>query len=176
MLRQRDVIGEWVPIREPGVSDVTFRDLKWIHGLRWEEFDANYTLTHVTSKRSKEIVIPLGSAPMFKEELARLATVPASGPVIICDTTGRPWSDESFRKAWRQIANECGIPKNVRNQDSRAGAITEATEAGADLESIKHAATHSDIAMTQRYARQAAKKTAAVLELRVKHRSNREPG
>ena len=55
--------------------------------------------------------------------------------------------------------------------DSRAGAITEATDAGADLEHIRHAATHSDISMTQRYSRGDADKTAGVLRQRVAHRN-----
>ena len=54
--------------------------------------------------------------------------------------------------------------------DSRAGAISEATDAGADLEHIRQAATHSDIAMTQRYSRGDADKTKSVLLKRVEHR------
>jgi hypothetical protein len=34
MLRQRDVIGEWVPQTEPGLSDVLHEGNKWIRGLR----------------------------------------------------------------------------------------------------------------------------------------------
>jgi site-specific recombinase XerD len=57
--------------------------------------------------------------------------------------------------------------------DSRAGAITEATEAGADLEHIKQAATHSDISMTQRYSRGAEEKTAGVMRQRAEYRANK---
>jgi site-specific recombinase XerD len=55
--------------------------------------------------------------------------------------------------------------------DSRAGAISEATDAGADLEHVRHAATHSDIAMTQRYSRGSEDKIAGVQRLRAEHRS-----
>ena len=34
-LRPVDVIGEWVPLSEPGTSDVTWGDEKWLRGLRW---------------------------------------------------------------------------------------------------------------------------------------------
>ena len=42
MLRQKDVIGEWVPRSEPGPSDIWNSDgEKWLRGLRWQEIDGN---------------------------------------------------------------------------------------------------------------------------------------
>jgi hypothetical protein len=32
-LRQKDVIGEWVPVAEPGMSSVTYHGRKWLCGL-----------------------------------------------------------------------------------------------------------------------------------------------
>jgi site-specific recombinase XerD len=55
--------------------------------------------------------------------------------------------------------------------DSRAGAISEATDAGADLEHVRHAATHSDISMTQRYSRNSVEKVANVQHKRASHRN-----
>lgn len=173
MLRQKDVIGEWVPISEPGMSDVTFRGEKWLRGLRWEEIDDNLILRHVTSKRGKPIEANLRNAPMVMEELAKIDDRPAAGPIVRIERTGLPWSVYYFRHAWRTVANAAGIPKEIRNMDSRAGAITEATDAGADLEHIRHAATHSDIKMTQRYSRGAADKSAGVMKLRVEHRNKK---
>ncbi|MGE3992558.1 MAG: hypothetical protein AB7F49_32100, partial [Pseudorhodoplanes sp.] len=121
----------------------------------------------------KPIEVGLRDAPMVMDELTTQfpAGLPASGPVIVYEKTGRPWNQTYFRQAWRGLANDCGIPKSVRNMDSRAGAITEATDAGADLEHVRHAATHSDIGMTQRYSRGDAGKTANVMRLRSEHRN-----
>lgn len=176
MLRQKDVIGEWVPISEPGVSEILDGNNKWLRGIRWEEIDANMVLTHITSKRQKEIVVDLKLAPMVMAELGGKPReqLPARGPIIQSDISGRPWYAVEFRKAWRLAADRSGIPKSTRNMDSRAGAITEATEAGADLEHIKHAATHSDIGMTQRYARGGEEKTAGVMRQRAEYRKNKE--
>jgi hypothetical protein len=176
MLRQKDVIGEWVPISEPGISDVTHKGQKWLRGLRWEEIDENLILRHVTSKRGKEVEHNLLNAPMVMEELALLGGRRLSGPVIVGEKRGRPWNSKYFCHAWREIATAAGIPKSVRNMDSRAGAITEATDAGADLEHIRHAATHSDIKMTQRYSRGATDKSAGVMKLRVEHRNKKGTG
>jgi hypothetical protein len=175
MLRQKDVIGDWEPITEPGVSDVIRGNEKWLRGLRWEEIDANLVLRHVTSKRQKTIEVDLHHAPMVMEELARIikeeGALPASGPIIRYEVTGFPYEAHQFRREWRMVADGVGIPRTVRNMDTRAGAISEATDAGADLEHVRHAATHSNIATTQGYSRGSVEKTAGVMKLRAAHRN-----
>jgi hypothetical protein len=173
MLRQKDVIGEWVPVSEPGISAVAYGAEKWLRGLRWEEIDQALILRHTTSKRLKEIEVDLKLAPMVMEELSILGGRKASGPVIVCERTDLPWEASKFRDAWRTIATKAGVPKTIRNMDSRAGAITEATEAGAELEHIRHAATHGDIQMTQRYSRGAVEKIEEVMRLRAAHRNKK---
>jgi predicted metal-binding protein len=153
MLRQKDVIGEWMPLKEPCASDVVHRRQKWARGLRWDEIDADLILRHTTSKKLKDIEVDLKLAPMVMEELARFDRLPRSGPVVIFEGNGRPWGSSWFRRKWRDIADGAGVPKTVRNMDSRAGGITEATGAGADIDEVRQTATHSDIAMTQRYNR-----------------------
>lgn len=170
MLRQKDVIGEWVPESEPGESDVRWHGEKWLCGIRWEEIDDNWILRHKTSKRQKVIEVDLKQAPMVLEELRHIANRPLTGPIILNELTGYPWSGNEFRRKWRLVADKAGLPKEVRNQDSRAGGITEATEAGADIEHVKHAATHSDISQTQRYSRNATDKIASVQAKRLQHR------
>lgn len=171
MLRQKDIIGEWVPLNEKTPpTDVTHKGMKWVRGIRWEEIDVNLVLTHITSKRNKEIVVQLADAPMVMAELGKVGRQ-ADGPVIREEKTGRPYGVTQFRRTWRQIATAAGVPKSVRNQDSRAGAITEATEAGAPMEHIKQAATHSQITTTERYARNPAGKSNNVLKMRVAHRT-----
>jgi hypothetical protein len=123
MLRQSDVIGEWVPASEPGISDIAEGKQKWLRGLRWSEIVENLILRRVlTSGRQneqKEIEIDLKHAPMVMEELAPLRQHPRAGPVIINEKTGVPFSSWEFRKWWRRIATAAGVPKTVRNTDSR---------------------------------------------------------
>lgn len=174
MFRQKDVIGEWVPINEKTpLTDILDGNWKWLRGIRWEEVNENFILTHVTSKIQKEHTVDLKLAPMVVEELGSLNRngFPASGPIIVHEKFGIPWQTQSFRKAWRRCADSAAVPRSVRNMDSRAGAISEATDAGADLEHVRQAATHSDIGMTQRYSRNAIEKTAGVQVQRVAHRN-----
>jgi hypothetical protein len=173
MMRQKDVIGEWVPISEPGISELTNNGMKWLRGLRWEEIDEQLMLRHVTSKRGKLLEVSLLDAPMVMEELSLIGERPAKGPVVRFETTGMPWGSIYFRMAWRQCADDAGVPRSIRNMDSRAGGITEATDAGATLEETRHAATHSDTKMTQRYSRGSADKIASVMKKRVEHRNKK---
>lgn len=179
MLRQKDVIGEWVPMSEPGVSDVMRKDKKWLRGIRWEEIDQNMILRHVTSKRDKPLTVDLKNAPMVMEELVMMTGVvpvsrgdlPTSGPIIVAEIRKQPWVTIEFRRRWRTYATAVGIPTTVRNMDSRAGAITEASDAGASIEHIRHAATHSDIGMTQRYSRNSDDKIVNVQKARTQFRN-----
>lgn len=169
-LRQRDVIGEWVPVSEIGTSDVVHDGRKWLRGIRWSEIDG-MVLKHVTSKRQKEATFDLNYAPMVLEELRLLSSPSGIGPVVISEATGRPYLNDTFRGIWREIADACGIPRSVKNMDSRAGAITEALAAGASLDSVRKMATHSDIKMTTRYSRGDTDEIQRVMELRNRSRT-----
>ena len=50
MLRQKDVIGEWVPVYEPGPSDVVAGNSKWLNGLHWSNVGQNLKLRKQISK------------------------------------------------------------------------------------------------------------------------------
>jgi hypothetical protein len=134
-LRQKNVIGEIVPLSEPGISDVVFSDQKWLRGIRWQEVDDDLILRHITGKEQKTAEVDLKLAPMVLEELQWLAgdqslimvdeitkrvivnrhLLPAIGPVVICDTTGLPWRAAEFRRKWRLVARRAGVPDNVTN-------------------------------------------------------------
>jgi len=176
ILRQKDVIGEWVPQSEPGISEVVDGNLKWLRGLRWSEIDDNLILKHTTSKRNKDVEVDLKLAPMVMEEFQRFAELPKAGPIVVYEKSGRPYDAVQFRKEWRLVATAAGVPETVYNMDSRAGAISEATDAGVPIEHVRHAATHSNTSTTERYSRNPAEKTASVQIGRAEHRKNKIGG
>jgi hypothetical protein len=131
-LRQKDVIGEWVPENEPGESNVHHPVYgKWLRGLLWEEIDDDFVLRHVTSKRGMKIEKSLRDAPMVMEELETIYPgfhlnrplsrdeLPRSGPVIVYGMDEKPFQTHQFRRIWRKIADQAGIPKTVFNMDTR---------------------------------------------------------
>lgn len=190
-LRQKDCLGELVPLSEPGISEVIVRGQKWLRGIVWQEIDDNLILRHVTSKKQKMVEIDLKLAPMVIEELQWLAgdeplivvsettkkvtvnrhLLPTTGPVALCDITALPWTGNEYRRKWRLVARQCGIPDNVWSMDSRSGAISEAIQSGASLEMVRHAATHSDVSQTADYDRGQAEATAKVMKLRMENRN-----
>lgn len=194
-LRQKDVIGELVPISEPGVSAIIVRGQKWLRGIVWQEVDENLILRHITSKKQKMTEVDLKLAPMVMDELQRLAgdeplvevnevtkkvtvnrhLLPATGPIVYCEVTGLPWTGNEYRRKWRLVARHAGIPDNVWNMDSRSGAISEAIQAGAPMEFVRHAATHSDVSQTADYDRGQAEATAKVMRLRMENRGKPKP-
>ncbi len=181
MLRQRDVIGQWVPVEEPGETDISHPRLgKWLRGIRWEEIDSNMVLRHVTSKKLKVVEWDLKLSPMVCEELElyreRRGALPTKGAVIIDERSGYPWKDSEFRRRWRMIATEAGVPKTILSMDSRSGGITEATMSGASIEFIKHAATHANMSTTERYARNKSGKIRDVQQKRIAGRGKVPPG
>lgn len=230
LLSQKDVIGEWVPLTEPGESDVVWierkkrkrlakrganvdhgRDLpariiptrKWLRGLRWSDIDENLILRHSAGSSGRVIEVDLRTAPMVLEELKILvaqsrdsggpmtlddilevvesmaagrlpssrtapvtapvtledlidSSLPRSGPIIICEITGTPWSTAEFRRKWRLIAKEAGVPDNVTNRDSfPAGTI----RGGPDRAKISQKYTLKRIDYSLRMARRLSEDT-----------------
>jgi hypothetical protein len=118
-LGQKDVIGEWVPVGEPGESDVVVDGQKWLRGLRWEAIDGNLILCHAVGSGRRLIEVDLRTAPMVIAELdLGVVTRPTSGPVVICDTTGLPWSTAEFRRKWALVAKKAGVPSAIKNRNS----------------------------------------------------------
>jgi hypothetical protein len=130
-LRQADLVGEWVPLSEPGTpSEVMSQKQKWLRGLRWSDIDENMIMrrTIMTGRRKNkqsEIKVDLRNHPMILEELFAgrgskidRSALPVSGPVVVSETTRLPYHTDDFRRKWRDIANEAGVPSTVRNSDS----------------------------------------------------------
>ena len=192
-VRQKDIIGEMVPISEPGISDVLWNHKKWLFGATWNEVDGDFMFEHRLSKslRGRDAIMDpdagkvkrwnLRIYPMIMEELRIMAGVspdanlrremfPASGPIMICEENGRPWTSTLFGERWREVATTVGVPTNVQNRDSRAGFATEAEVGGADLGAIGKALGHAKPETTRIYTRGDDEVTENVARLIVKNR------
>lgn len=152
-LRLWDVIGQWVPLDTPGVSDVVDPARgKWF-GLRWEHIDEHLVLRFVPSKTQgktgKSVTYPLSMAPMVMEELTMLPPAETrSGPVVINGRTGLPPTANNFRKGWYHDRAVAGITKKAWARDLRASGITEARGADVKLDDAAMVAGHSSTRTT----------------------------
>jgi hypothetical protein len=122
-LRQVDVIGEWVPIGDSAPSEIIRGNEKWVRGLRWSDVDENMILRRVlTSGRRdqhREVAYNLKRSAMVMEEINRVPMEKRKGPMIICEFTMLPWSVNEYRRKWRKVADKAGVPKSIKNGDSR---------------------------------------------------------
>jgi integrase len=177
--RQKDVIGEWIPdmtgsgIRHTAVN--ALRPKRWDNGLTWSHIDSNMVLRKATVKTGQETEFDMTQYPVLMAEIAKVPPERRVGPVIISEKTRLPYTGNAYAATWRMIANAAGIPPEIQNRDSRSGSITEATDAAAGLELVRHHAGHKNASMTARYSKNTIKKTTEVARLRVAARSERGP-
>jgi hypothetical protein len=105
--------------------------------------------------------------PLVMAELERIPMDKRVGPLIVNEYTGLPYTDDVYREHWREAADDAGVPKSIQNRDSRAGGITEATDAEAGLGLVRHSSTHKNPRMTARYSNNTLAKTSRVADMRV---------
>lgn len=173
-LRRRDVIGEWND-DELGTDGIRCGRQVWRDGLTWSHIDANGVLRKLISKTAKttarEAVHRIADYPDLVSELDLIPADRRVGPIVINETTGLPYTPEQCRYHFRIIARAAGIPDNIQNMDARAGAVTEAYEAGATTEGAMALAAHTQASTSRRYNRDTLEQSSRVAQLRVKSRT-----
>lgn len=173
-LRLWDVIGQWWPMDAPGISDVvmtphtSMKETKKWFGLRWDDIDADLVLRFVPSKTSAKtglaVTFPLTRAPMVMEELLHWPADKRTGPVIVYEGTGLPYSGNYFGESWRKDREAAGLPSAVWARDLRASGITEGRAAGVSTDDAAkvagHASTKTTSAIYDRAALEASERFA----------------
>jgi hypothetical protein len=172
-VRQVDAIGKWTtaPASEGGIRCL---DKRWGGGLLWSHVSPDLVISKVTTKTAATGEWDLRDYPLVMKALASFPPADRIGPMIVNELTGRPYNDNGYGATWRPFADAAGVPRSVWNRDSRAGGITEAWDSNAQEKDIQRLATHSDPAMTRRYARNSLASTTRVADLRVAGRKQRE--
>lgn len=177
-LRQKDVIGEWVrpsPAERAAITGaITDGVWVWQWGLIWNHISAEQLLEKPTSK-SNGREVAAHDLRLHPEILAELPPR-GVGPVVIDERSKRPWKATHFSHTFRKIARAAGWPDDLWNMDSRAGAVSEAFEAGADATDVMRTATHTQMSTTMIYNRGGVVQSSRVAELRAARRKGREQG
>lgn len=155
VLRLWDVTGQWVPMDAVGFSDVidNSRREKWF-GLKWENIDADLTLTFTPSKTAdktgKTIIFHLTKAPMVIEELMHWPVDKRTGPVIVAEQTGLPYLEQNWRRRFHKDRIAAGISSEVWARDLRASGITEGRASDASIDDAAKVAGHSSSRTTKK--------------------------
>jgi hypothetical protein len=156
--RQRDVLGEW-------------NSGRWSNGLTWSHIGRDGILRKTTSKTGADAEHRIADYPELAADLAATPIEKRVGPLVIDEGTNLPYTPEKYRRWFRLIAREAGIPDEIWNMDARAGAVTEAYEAGSTTEGAMALATHTQVATSRRYRRAGTEQTSRVAKLRVASRT-----
>lgn len=174
-LRLWDVIGQWVPIDDPLISDVVSKPYKsrksaekWF-GIRWEDIGQDLVLRYVPSKTSAKtglaVTFPLKKAPMVMEELVHWPEQRAdggkrSGPVVVYEGTCMPYSGNYFGEFWRADRGAAGISNKIWARDLRASGISEGRAAAVATDDVAKVAGHSSTKTTSQIYDRAALEAA----------------
>ena len=147
-LRLWDVIGQWWPIEQGGLSEVIDAGVgkKWF-GLRWEDIGDDMVLRLTPTKTDEttaaSIAYPIEKAPMVIEELAHWPEDKRKGPMIVNEATGLPYHAQVFTNSWARDRKKAGISSDVWARDLRASGITEGRAGNASLDDTGKVAGHS---------------------------------
>lgn len=172
MLRQKDIIGERLPLGTEAPHALHCGQFLWSGYFRWENIPGwRWRMKTSKSKYRAAAEYDLTKYGLLFPLLDSVPHDQRTG-AIIKDETLRPVREGSYRKWFRQIARAAGIPDDVWSMDSRAGGATEAEEAGAALDAIQNALTHSKKETTVRYIRRRSAKIADVADARQRKRAN----
>ncbi|CDZ60296.1 Phage integrase [Neorhizobium galegae bv. orientalis] len=170
-MRQKDVVGEWVPADDVEDGGITFKSSRWVNGLVWSDIDPNFILRKKHTKTGFAVEHDLKLHPAVLEEIELVPAEKRIGPMIISETTGVPYKNRKFTERWRKVANTAGIPKTVWNMDARAGAITEAYDLGAAETDVMKSAGHKNRQTSARYNRGTIEQTSRVARMRLAKRT-----
>ena len=174
-MRQKDVIGEWEPLamHETG-GGIILNDRRWVNGLTWSDLSVDLVISKATTKTGAVVSHDLKLCPLTLSLLQQVPVGKRVGALIIDENSGRPYAAHAYTREWRAIARNAGVPDNIWNMDARAGAITEAEDAGVDLDIIRGAVGHTQASTTARYSRGAIGKSRTVATQRLAHRTKLE--
>jgi Phage integrase family len=166
LLRQKDIIGDWGGARGQ----------KWTGYFTWENIPGwRWRMKTSKSKYRAAAEFDLSSYSLLLPLLEAVPHDQRTGAIVKGEHR-LPIRERSYRKWFRQIARAAGIPDAVWSMDSRAGGATEAEQAGAEIDAIQGALTHSKKDTTLRYIRRSSKKIADVAEARNRKRAADDGG
>ncbi len=172
-IRRRDVIGMYFT-DESGEGAIRIGKRVWRDGITWGNIDEHGVFRRLVSKTAltseEEAVHVVADYPKLVAELALTPTAKRIGPIIINPKTGVPPTEAQCRRAFRRIAAEVGISDNVQGRDARAGADTEAYEAGATKEEAMALLTHTQESTNRGYLREKIEQSRRAASKRVASR------
>lgn len=153
--RRAHIIGQW-------------HNDEWKPGWLWEKVSPEWMITYFQTK--KGIVLREFDLRATQRLLGLMQETPKEdrqGAIIICETTGRPWTKRYYCEVFREIATAAGWPKDLWSMDMRAGGATEADSIeGITDRALQDAGGWATAEMRDRYRKQKQRNANNVVRLR----------
>lgn len=145
-LRQWDVAGQWYPLNAPVICAIASGARKWA-GLEWRHIGTDmvlrYTPTKTQHSSGVEVTIDLKVCPMVLDLIEQIPPEERTGPIVINESTGLPYTQHQFEARWKKVKATAGLPDWLWSRDLRASAITEARGGGATNDDGAKVAGHT---------------------------------
>lgn len=167
----------WFGLRAVDVRG-QYLDKVWVDGLTWGMFDADIKgFEKVISKTAKslpeayrfDITVVPGLRKRLLEMRAELHPRyhAPDMPIALNRRTGKAYTPSGWTQAWSDCRKASGVAVGVWCMDTRAGAITDASQIpGVSMSQLRNAAQHKDASTTGRYIRDRSSDANRVVELR----------
>lgn len=167
----------WFGLRAVDVRG-QYLDGKWGDGITWGMFDQDITFFEkVISKTAKSLPevhhFDLTVVPGLRQRILEMRSalhphwIQPHMPLALNLKSGKAYRERGWSGAWATLRKAAGVPSNVWCMDTRAGAITDASQIpGVSMSQLRNAAQHKDAATTGRYIRSRSDDMNRVVELR----------
>jgi len=143
---------------------------QWHGTFTWENIAGAGIWRLRTSKTKAPAAFDLKTYDLLWPLLQAVPQTERAGP-IVKNQSGDPIRESDYRKKYRRLARQAGIPDDVWNMDARAGAATEALESGVSIEDVSRSLTHASERMTRSYERRNQASIKLVGEARKRSRT-----
>lgn len=123
------------------------------------------------SKTGAEVIIP--ASDVLIGMLERMPRRDGQ-PILICETTGKPYDEHLIRHVFSRIRKRAGLPNELQLRDLRRTAISELARAGATTDEIMSISGHSTREIIEHYVVRSRENAMAAMVKRNAWRQNQQ--
>lgn len=140
----------------------------WQDGWVWENVSPDWVIRYFQTKKGR--VLREYDLKPVQRLLGLMQETPKedrTGPIIICEATGKPWELRRYQATFRKIARAAGVADDVQSMDMRSGGGTEASLIPEVTDrQLQNAFGHADPRSKERYLRNKQHDANVVVDLR----------
>jgi integrase len=138
-----------------------------VRAMTWDHYHdgvVDGSVFRIKQSKTKEVV----HIPVSDQLIGLLETLPRvpGKPIVICESTGKPYDEFLLRNVFARIRERAGISADLQMRDLRRTALTEMSEAGASTNEIMSVSGHRTRAIVDVYARKSQTQAANAIRKR----------